>query len=194
MGRPRQFDPDDALDAAQQAFWAHGYEATSIADLCDATGMLRGSLYQAFGDKHALFLSVLDRYLARGTAQLEADLARASTPLAQLEAWLYGVAFTACPSQGPGGCMALNTLMELGPHDDAVRDRLTAHFGVIRARVVAVLEAGQRAGEVRADLEAGVLAGYLQTVVAGLATGARAGPQGDPAAVIAVALDSLRPR
>ena len=63
VGRPRQFDVDQTLDAAMRAFWARGYEATSMADLMAATGLHKGSLYQAFGDKHALFIEALKRYL-----------------------------------------------------------------------------------------------------------------------------------
>ena len=63
VGRPRQFDEDLALDSAMQAFWAKGYEATSLADLMAATGLHKGSLYQAFGDKHSLFIRALNRYL-----------------------------------------------------------------------------------------------------------------------------------
>ena len=72
MGRPRQYDPEIALDAAQMAFWSHGYAGTSVADLCAATGLKKGSLYQAFGDKHALFMQVLERYLTQGKAGLDA--------------------------------------------------------------------------------------------------------------------------
>ena len=50
VGRPREFDEEAALEAAMDAFWAKGYEATSMADLCNCTGLHKGSLYQAFGD------------------------------------------------------------------------------------------------------------------------------------------------
>ena len=59
VGRPRQFDEGEVLDAAMQAFWANGYEATSMADLMSVTGLHKGSLYQAFGDKHRLFVASL---------------------------------------------------------------------------------------------------------------------------------------
>lgn len=54
VGRPRQFDEEQVLDAAMKAFWAKGYESTSLADLVEVTGLHKGSLYQAFGDKHTL--------------------------------------------------------------------------------------------------------------------------------------------
>ena len=59
VGRPREFDEEAALEAAMDAFWAKGFEATSMTDLCNCTGLHKGSLYQAFGDKHTLFLKAL---------------------------------------------------------------------------------------------------------------------------------------
>ncbi|MGE8331251.1 MAG: TetR/AcrR family transcriptional regulator, partial [Paraburkholderia nemoris] len=61
-GRPREFDTDTVLASASQVFWNHGYHATSIDDLCKATGLLRGSLYGVFGDKHGIMLAALDHY------------------------------------------------------------------------------------------------------------------------------------
>ena len=68
MARPREFDIDAALERAMQAFWAKGYESTSLDDLCEATGLGRSSLYAAFGDKRGLYLRALDRYEDGGGA------------------------------------------------------------------------------------------------------------------------------
>ncbi len=62
MARPREFDTDDALEAAMQVFWRHGYQDASLPDLLEGMGLTRGSLYKAFKDKKNLFLLVLDRY------------------------------------------------------------------------------------------------------------------------------------
>jgi TetR/AcrR family transcriptional repressor of nem operon len=62
MAGVKQFDRDEVLDRAMAAFWTRGYEATSIDDLVEATGIGRGSLYSTFGDKRQLFLAALDRY------------------------------------------------------------------------------------------------------------------------------------
>lgn len=62
MARPREFDPDEAIEKAMQVFWQHGYEDASLPDLLSGMGLARGSLYKAFKDKKNLFLLVLDRY------------------------------------------------------------------------------------------------------------------------------------
>ena len=70
LGRPREFDPEVALERALEAFWTHGYDATSITDLLDATGLAKGSLYKGFGDKKHLFTLALDAYLADANSGL----------------------------------------------------------------------------------------------------------------------------
>jgi TetR/AcrR family transcriptional regulator, transcriptional repressor for nem operon len=72
MARPREFDGDVALERAMQAFWAKGYKATSLDDLCGATGLSRSSLYSAFGGKRALLHQSLARYEEQGVARIAA--------------------------------------------------------------------------------------------------------------------------
>ena len=63
MARPREFDEGTALEAAMACFWRRGYEATSMRDLVRSMGISGPSLYNAFGDKRALFRAALERYL-----------------------------------------------------------------------------------------------------------------------------------
>ena len=69
MAGPREFDMDEALDAAMSVFWEKGYEGTSMADLMAATGLHKGSIYKAFTDKHDLFVKALKRYLNQGASE-----------------------------------------------------------------------------------------------------------------------------
>ncbi|STW70241.1 transcriptional regulator TetR family [Klebsiella pneumoniae] len=73
-GRPKVFDRDAALDKAMTLFWQHGYEATSLADLVEATGAKAPTLYAEFVNKEGLFRAVLDRYISRFAAKHEAVL------------------------------------------------------------------------------------------------------------------------
>jgi TetR/AcrR family transcriptional regulator, transcriptional repressor for nem operon len=62
MGRPREFDIDEALTRAMDVFWAKGYEGASLHDLLAAMSIARGSLYKAFHDKRGIYLAALDYY------------------------------------------------------------------------------------------------------------------------------------
>src|ERR1700741_2659409 len=73
-GRPRTYDPQEALARARDTFWRNGYAGTSLDDLSEATGMNRPSLYGAFGDKHALYLQTMERYVEAGRAAMESAL------------------------------------------------------------------------------------------------------------------------
>jgi TetR/AcrR family transcriptional repressor of nem operon len=169
VGRPREFDPDQALEAAMQAFWARGYEATSMADLLAATGLHKGSLYQAFGDKHSLFVSALKRYLHNMRQKKSAALAAAATPLDGLKAVAHGMVDMAdadpcCPK----GCMAINTLVELAPHDAAIQQVMGDHIERMRTSIEQAVESAQAAGQVRTDRSAKVVTSLMMTFLAGL--------------------------
>ena len=74
VARPREFEESAVLDAAMHLFWRSGYAATSVADLCKATGLGAGSLYAAYGDKRGLFIAALRRYAERVSARAIAAL------------------------------------------------------------------------------------------------------------------------
>ncbi len=137
MGRPRAFDTDQALDAAKDAFWGRGYEATSLAVLEASTGLSRSSLYQAFGGKRELFDAVLARYQAQHIDPVLRDLERPGAGLAELRAYLALVAATlrTDPRLAQRGCLIVNTMTELASHDE---EALAMAVGY-RERIVAAL-------------------------------------------------------
>ena len=113
MARPREFDMDEVLDAAMEVFWERGYEATSMADLMDATGLHKGSIYKAFEDKHDLFLQALRRYLSGGYEMFYSALTSARTPLEGFKNLIRKTAsFCDCQKTGRG-CFAINAAVEL---------------------------------------------------------------------------------
>ncbi|MFQ6005616.1 MAG: TetR/AcrR family transcriptional regulator [Woeseia sp.] len=174
VGRPREFDPEIALDAAMQAFWAKGYEATSLKDLMEATGLHKGSLYQAFGDKHSLFIQALKRYLADMRRMKSAQLARAPTPVDGIRAVTHGMldiadGDCACPR----GCLAINTLVELAPHDSDVRKVMDDHVQRMRSGLTEVIARGQAAGQIREDRSPEKITALLMTFMLGLGTNLR---------------------
>ena len=92
MGRPPEFEEEEVVADAIQAFWKRGYASTSIPDLMAATDLERGSIYKAFGDKYALFERALGTYLETGLAGMLNALQSASSPLLGIERGLVVIA------------------------------------------------------------------------------------------------------
>ena len=175
-GRPRQFDEDLALESAMQAFWAKGYEATSLADLMAATGLHKGSLYQAFGDKHSLFVRALNRYLEEMRSRAREMLRGASTPREGISNAVHDLLEMAdADGHCPRGCLAVNALVELAPHDESVREIMVAHLDYLRTAMAEAILAGQEAGQIDDRLPSEILTGMLMTFLAGLGTNLKGG-------------------
>ena len=171
VGRPREFDIEQVLDAAMHAFWAKGYEATSLADLMQATGLHKGSLYQTFGDKHALFVQALKRYLEDMRRQKNALLKEAPTPLdgvTNVAHRMLDIADDDCTC--PKGCLAVNTLVELAPHDSEVQQVMAAHMQHMRRSLEETVSRAQEAGQLGRQRSPEVIAALIMTFMAGLAT------------------------
>src|SRR5271156_56318 len=114
MPRPRGFDRDQALRRAKTAFWEGGYEATSTDDLLRAMGIGRQSLYDAFGDKHRLYLEALQLYETDAGSELFGRVTRASSPFTALCDHVLSVA-EGSPLDLSRGCFHVNATTELAP-------------------------------------------------------------------------------
>jgi AcrR family transcriptional regulator len=114
-GRQREFDKQVALDAAMKVFWANGYSGTSLSDLTDVMGINKPSLYAAFGNKEALFISALDHYVERHGAIHSQELHASKKSLrSRLRAYLQSIARMVCDPTLPGGCFVATTTDESG--------------------------------------------------------------------------------
>ena len=198
MARPRGFDEDAALDAATAFFWSHGYAATSIRDLGGAMGLGPASLYNAFGDKRALFRRCLDRYLDHGPRARIARLERDLPARAAIETFLAEI--LTLSRRDRRGCLMVNTALDIGPHDREIGAVLRERLNEIEGFFARCLHAGQRDGSIQAGSPPADIARLLLATVIGLRVLARAqaspdllagaarqalallGPIGDPSA------------
>jgi TetR/AcrR family transcriptional repressor of nem operon len=146
------------------AFWAKGFEATSMADLCCCTGLHKGSLYQAFGDKHTLFMDALRHYADTEFHETTAVISESNTPLENLR----GVVNKICDdASGEKGCMMINSMVELAPHDPAVKAALQG-FGQQRMQAITeMIAAAQESGELSVERPPDRLARQLMMTMAG---------------------------
>jgi AcrR family transcriptional regulator len=126
MAGTKQFDEDEVLDRAMLLFWRRGFGATSMQDVAQATGVLRGSLYHAYGDKQALFLRVFGRYRAWFLDSLRAALA-APTAEEALRRYLRFAIDTVTAvddDEVTRGCLTTKTATDETAMDDAIRAAL----------------------------------------------------------------------
>lgn len=133
MGRPREFDNDEVLDALQDVFWEHGYEGTSYADIMTATGLKKGSLYAAFGDKRSLYLQALGRYdkgnVSDGVAMLRnEDLTGAE----RISALMQSLVDAAETKRGRWGCLLCNAAVDQAPFDKPTEDVVHASMNRVK--------------------------------------------------------------
>lgn len=185
MGRPRNFNESAVLDAAAAEFRVHGFDDTSTEQLCHATGVQRGSLYNAFTSKGELFVQALERY-ARTYRERQAailtdtDLTGAERLCVVMEA----VIAEECAVRGQGhgaGCMIVHSMMspDLRERDERIarivdqdlRERLSLLEGAIQA--------GQLDGTVPAEVDPADGAVLFVTVVNGLRVMGQAGAAPD---------------
>jgi len=146
------------------AFWTKGYEATSMADLCCCTGLHKGSLYQAFGDKHKLFMDALRHYNDTEFREVAAVAFKSDSPLTNIRAAVNKICDDA---GGEKGCMMINSLVELAPHDPEVKAALQS-FAEQRMRVMTdMIAKAQELGEISIKTEPYKLARQLMMTMAG---------------------------
>ncbi|SJM30535.1 TetR/AcrR family transcriptional regulator [Mesorhizobium delmotii] len=168
MGRLKQFDPEAAVAAATDLFWRQGYGATTPADLVDALGIGKGSLYNTFDNKRALFEQALRHYGDARVAALLTVLNRPGPARARLQAALERLAAPEIAHLRRRGCMGVNTVAELGGRDAAATVIVHSIFERMERALQATIEEGQRNGELDAGRDAKALASLLMTTILGM--------------------------
>jgi TetR/AcrR family transcriptional repressor of nem operon len=145
MARPQEFDTTEVLQQAMRVFWNRGYEAASLAELLQATGLSKSSLYGAFGSKHELLLTAFDAY----RENRRRDMARmfgTGTARAGIEAFFRMIVADSRDPERGSGCMSINQAVELAPHDAEVRRRVEEDFQSIEDALVDAITRGQVEG------------------------------------------------
>ena len=168
MARPRKFDESDVIAAARDEFWNRGYEATSVDDLTAATGLGKGSLYGAFGDKHSLYLRALDDYIASSLDDVRAGLRNpALSAYERLTRHIRAQAKALAVDKSRRGCLMAKSAAELGASDDAVEGKVERAYSAWRDELVACIKEAQLDGEIDASQNPRALASTLLAFMRG---------------------------
>ncbi len=168
MARPKAFNEEEVIDKAVEAFWAKGYEATSMQDLVSAMGIQRGSLYAAFGSKQQLFLKSLERYgevVVNKLLEILQSEASAIESIKLFFAQLVEHLLTAGPLRG---CLVTNSAIERGLTDEDTRKQVLHLLDAIENGFYQTLLRAKKQGEFSSELDLKNVANYLTSSMQGL--------------------------
>ncbi|RWB30159.1 MULTISPECIES: TetR/AcrR family transcriptional regulator [unclassified Mesorhizobium] len=194
-GRPREFDRDQALEKARDAFWTRGYEGTSMADLVSVLGLASPRIYAAFGSKESLFREAVALYEANEGGFATRALAEEPTARQVIERMLREAVETYTRPGRPQGCMVVSAATNCAVENDSVLHWLAEHRLARTASIVERLKQGVRDGELQPDTDAETLGDYYATLMHGLSVQARDGvPKERLHALVTVAMQSLDAR
>ncbi|NKB49629.1 MAG: TetR family transcriptional regulator [Alphaproteobacteria bacterium] len=149
----KQFDHDAALSKAMGAFWAQGYDATSMQDLVECMGINRGSLYATFGDKRSLFIEALRRYDSVYREDWIAAVIAANSPRAAIETAFDQVISAVVDAGSSDGCLLVNTALELSPHDAEISEIVDHGLAEMESFFRDMIDQGQDADEIPAHVD-----------------------------------------
>ena len=169
----KNFDVEETIGKAMQVFWEKGYEGASIADLTEATGVKRQSLYNAIGDKRRFFVRSLLKYDTENRQATLASLEARGEPRQAIVDLFAGIAQEAIEDPARRGCFLVNTALELARHDDEVRTLVTSALEDFRAFFERMIEHGKVRGEIPETVDAAAAASGLLGLFLGIRVLAR---------------------
>ena len=169
MARAKEFDEDAVLLKVMNVFWEQGYEKTSINDLVESMGIHRRSMYDTFGDKHQLFLKVIQRYNSLNSRRIETGLSKCDNA-SEVIRFLFEFMIDG-NGDTPPGCMFVNIAVELALRNPDADAKASESFNLMEEMLIGLIRKGQESGEFTAAQDAEELAENIHTVMIGVRAG-----------------------
>ena len=192
MTRTKNFDETKALESAMLLFWKKGYSATSMKELEQVMGLKITSIYNAFGNKRALFEKALNYYLQHILIKFIEALDNADSPENALKAVLMEVIHLHFNPSHPGGCLVVFSILENEQHDESSRNILSAASSLLHNAIIKRLENDREKGEIAPEVDCHAIANHVVALITGMATMEKAGfPQIELEKVINNAVEIL---
>jgi TetR/AcrR family transcriptional repressor of nem operon len=192
VGRPREFELDDAVRKAMGVFWDRGYHDASLPDLLEGMELSRGSFYKAFVDKRGVYLRALDLYIEDAIRKLGEILHANSSPKAAIREAFSRQVEESSGKEGLRGCFVVLSAVEMLPADEEVSARISRLFRRLQDLYAAAIIRAQALGEIDPGLDERTLARFLVCQIQGMRVLGKAGADRDATkAVVDFALKPL---
>jgi TetR/AcrR family transcriptional regulator, transcriptional repressor for nem operon len=179
VGRPREFDLDEAVRRAMQIFWDRGFHDASLPDLLAGMQLSKGSFYKAFGDKKSVFLRALEFYTDDGVRNVQEVLRSAPSPKAAIRNALVRYADLSSGKKGVRGCFGVLTAAEMLPGDPDIAEVIKRLFSRLQALFAATIAKGQAAGEIANRSDPEVIAHFIVSHAQGMRVLGKVGSRRD---------------
>ncbi len=173
-GRPLAFNQEEALDKALKVFWARGYEGASMAELTEALGINKPSIYAAFGNKEELFRKALARYTS-GPAAFVKEAMKEPTAHQVVEKFLMQAVDFFSDKNTPNGCMIVQGALTCGQGSGAIQQELIAYRSNFEASFTKRFELAKAQGDLPQHVNTKQLAKYIATIHQGMSVQATSG-------------------
>ncbi len=175
IGRPREFNPEIALESAMQLFWRKGYESSSLQDLLSTMGLSKSSFYQTFKSKHALFQNCIEHYQQTLDSEMRTQLENTGSGKAFIKNLFTSVANETSGSDARRGCLLMNTASEFAQTDQEIAELVSSSIDCITDVFETAIQQAQRQEEIPSDKDARTLATYLVSTMSGVRNMVKAG-------------------
>jgi len=175
IGRPIEFDPDVALDAAMNLFWRKGYESSSLHDLLATMKLSKSSFYQTFNSKHDLFKGCFYQYHKMVIDSLESQLKQAASGKAFIENIFHSIVAETVGENARRGCLLVNTAIEFAQTDPEIAKLVSDGIDDLTNIFETAIKQGQQQRDITTTKDARAMAIYLVSSISGLRTMVKAG-------------------
>lgn len=173
MGRPREFDPEQALEAAMEVFWRKGYQHTSVNDLLEAMQINRWSMYETFGDKQQTFIRALNLYRGRWAAFIAEHLQQPGSPRTALLNLIRAMGRQIVDDKIGRGCLIANSAFDLHQLEPEAAAIVSAGLKGLENKIAGCIQRAQEAGEISRTQDAHKLARFLIASINGIRSAGR---------------------
>lgn len=169
MAAKRNFNSDEAIEQVMNTFWTHGYKGTSLEDLSRATGLRKGSLHNAFGNKEDLFLLALERYAELFDFNWE-EVLNDRDPYRAIESFFNAIVARMSDPSSPRGCLSSYACMEWQDLPPKAAAKVAEELAKQERLLIKIIERGQQESKLNTQQDARSLARFFIATTRGMAT------------------------